>query len=177
MYAFLLSSLPSFSLGDEPPLTVAALAERCRPYLGEAACAALEHPAPAASTAGEVGDVARLWLDGERQLRNAVARRRAATWQLPSDTDQHEHAAFRVDIEAGVAHAFEAPDPLQRERALDDLRWRLLDDLAGVVPWGYAALFAYAQRLRLAAAWSRRLPDAGSRHLHSVLNGLEAHHA
>ena len=177
MYAYLLSTLPSFGPYDTPPLSLEALLERCRPYLGEGEMRALSDPETATGIDGEPGAVARRWLDGERQLRNAVARRRAAAWGVAPDAYLREHEGFRVEIEDGVGRAYDAPHPLERERALDALRWHLLDDLAGPVPWGFAALFAYAQRLRIAQAWTGRNEDDGRRRLQATLDRLEEHHA
>jgi hypothetical protein len=173
VYAYLLSTLPSFTLGDPPPMTVETLLEHCRPFLGEDELRALEDPPGSGDAPGEAGSVARRWSDGERQLRNAVARRRAAGWGVTPEPYLHEHEGFRVDVEDGVTRAFEATTPLERERLLHELRWRLLDDLAGVVPWGFAALFAYAQRLRDGAVWAERDVDEGRRVLQATLERLE----
>lgn len=173
MYAYLLSTLPSFTLDDPPPMTVATLLEHCRPFLGEEEFRALEDPAGGADTSGEAGSVARRWRDVERQLRNAVARRRAPAWGVAAEPYLHEHEGFRVDVEDGVARAFDAPHALARERLLHELRWHLLDDLAGVVPWGFAAVFAYAQRLRDGEAWAQRDIEEGRRVLQATLERLE----
>ena len=173
MYAYLLSTLPSFTLDEPPPMTVATLLEQCRPFLGEDELRALEDPAAGAGAPGETGAVTRRWRDGERQLRNAVARRRAPAWGVTPEPYLREHQGFRVDVEDAVGRAFDAADPLERERLLHELRWRLLDDLAGVVPWGFAAVFAYAQRLRDAGAWAERDVDEGRRVLRATLERLE----
>ncbi len=173
MYAYLLSTLPSFDLDDPPPMTVATLLEHCRPFLGEDELRVLEDPAGGAVVPGEPGSVARRWLNGERQLRNAVARRRSAGWGVTPETYLREHEGFRVDVEDGVARAFDAPNVLERERLLHELRWRLLDDLAGVVPWGFAAVFAYAQRLHDGGAWAERDVEEGRRVLQATLERLE----
>ena len=173
MYAYLLSSLPSFTLDDPPPMTVEALLESCRPFLGEDELRVLEDPAANADAPGETGAIVRRWLDGERQLRNAVARRRAATWGVTAEPYLRDHEGFRVDVEDGVTRAYEAANALERERLLHQLRWHLLDDLAGVVPWGFGAVFAYAQRLRDGEAWARRDVEAGRRVLQATLERLE----
>lgn len=176
MYAYLLSTLPSFDLDDAPPMPVAELLERCRPHLGELEMMALVSPERAATGRGESAAVAKRWLDGERQLRNAVARRRAAGWGVAADAFLREHEGFIVEIEDAVAHAFETPDALQREHALDALRWHLLGELAGVVPWGFAAVFAYLRRLEIVHAWSQRDAAEGRRKLQNILDRLEEDH-
>jgi hypothetical protein len=173
VYAYLLSTLPSPVLGDPPPMTLPALVAQCRPFLGDDELHALQEPEAAATGPGEAGSVARQWLDGERQLRNAVARKRATGWGVAVEPYLRDHTGFRVDIEDGVIRAFDAPNPLDRERALDELRWRLLDDLAGVVPWGFAALFAYARRLHLVDERAGRDTEEGRRVLRTTLEALE----
>jgi len=154
-------------------MPVEALLERCRPYLGEEELRVLEDPEGNVDAPGEPGRVARRWLDGERQLRNAVARKRAATWGVAADPYLREHDGFRVDVEDGVTRAYEAAHAMERERLLHELRWHLLDDLAGVVPWGFGAVFAYAQRLRDGEAWAQRDVDEGRRVLQATLERLE----
>jgi hypothetical protein len=154
-------------------MTLPALVAQCRPFLGDDELHALQEPEAAATGPGEAGSVARQWLDGERQLRNAVARKRATGWGVAVEPYLRDHTGFRVDIEDGVIRAFDAPNPLDRERALDELRWRLLDDLAGVVPWGFAALFAYARRLHLVDERAGRDTEEGRRVLRTTLEALE----
>ena len=48
-----------------------------------------------------------------------------------------------------MAAAFEQPDPLQRERALNRLRWQAAEALQGIQPLTPEVLLAYAVKLRL----------------------------
>ncbi|HKI59068.1 MAG TPA: hypothetical protein VKA00_07640 [Trueperaceae bacterium] len=176
MYAYLLSTLPGFGPEDVPPLSAAELLERCRGFVPNRALTALADPEAAANGSGHAAETARRWLDGERQIANAVARRRAPFWGSSPMGQAREHEGFRVLIEEGVARAYEAPDPLARQRALDALRWRLLDELAGPVPWGFPALLAYAQRLRIAREWAARDPSTGREALGRTLDAVEARH-
>lgn len=176
MYAYLLSALPSFELDDKPPMSPAELLDRCRGFVPEDELAALSDPEAAADGTGAAAEVARRWRDAERQLRNSLARRRAPFWGLDAAEHAQPHVGFRVVIEEGVGRAYEAPDPQARQRDLDRLRWRLLDELAGPVPWEFPALFAYAQRLRLAQEWARREVSAGRTALGRVLDTVEEHH-
>jgi hypothetical protein len=88
---------------------------------------------------------------------------------------------FRFDIVEWVAQAFERPHPGARERALDELRWRLADELAVAHPGTFGALVAHARaaapRLALGAlerrggrerARSRAAADRGISCLTSV---------
>jgi len=178
VYAYLLSTLPGFGIDDPPPMPLSELLARCRGFVTDDELAALTDPEAAAeaSVGGPEAAVARAWRDGERQLANALARRRASFWGMaPGESGRdREHRGFLVMIEEAVARAYESGDPMTRERALDGLRWALLDELSGPVPWGFAALFAYAQRLRIGWRWAGREPAAGREILGRILDHVEA---
>jgi len=173
VYAYLLSTLPDFDLDGAPPMSLVELVERCRGFLPEPELTGLEDPEAAAKGSGDSARAARRWLDGERQLANAVARRRAPFWELSPADQAREHGGFSVMLEDGAGRAFEAAHPLARQRALDELRWQLLNELAGPVPWGFPALFAYARRLEIAWQWAPRQPAAGRDALGRILDAVE----
>jgi hypothetical protein len=152
---YLLASLPLLTPGRPPGITPAdfraACEEQLSPSLAAAAAALLEdrpcdHP------------FAREWRARETILRHAVARRRAARRGDEAPREQLAARGSDLRIENGVAAAFEQPDPLQRERALDRLRWNVLDELQGCQPLTREAVLAYAVRLRMLEHW--RLLDA-----------------
>ena len=159
---YFIASLPMLMPGHPPGITVAAFRVACAEHLSGRLRAAVEallddqaypHPFVAA------------WHRHETGLRNAIARRRAARlgadvqpWLRPGGDDE-------TRISHGVAAAFEQPDPLQRERALNRLRWQAAEALQGIQPLTPEVLLAYAVKLRLlergqaldAAAGRRRL--------------------
>jgi hypothetical protein len=96
----------------------------------------------------------RQWQACDTQLRNAAARLRAARRNASAVNFVRNHPGFQVSIEHGVEAAFDAPTPLERERALDQLRWTLLDELAGPNPFSTSHIFAYAIKLQIAARWA-----------------------
>jgi hypothetical protein len=80
---------------------------------------------------------------------------------------------FRFDIVEWVAQAFERPHPGARERALDELRWRLADELAVAHPGTFGALVAHAAQLRLAWRWARWNAEEGVNALEAALRRIE----
>ena len=64
-----------------------------------------------------------------------------------------EHAGFDVGIERGVSEAVQLSNPLEREKALDLLRWRMAEEMATVEPFGLGAVLGHALELRLAGRW------------------------
>ncbi len=153
--------LPGQAPGIEPESFRAACAAQLDSDLGEAACALLdgrpsEHP------------FARAWRERETILRNAVARRRASRRNADAQGTQRPVRGSDVRIEHGVAAAFEQPDPMQRERALNRLRWNVLDELQGNQPLAPAVVLAYAVKLRLLDRWQRLNAEAGARKIEEM---------
>jgi hypothetical protein len=52
--------------------------------------------------------------------------------------------------------------PLERERALDRVRWNLLDELAGFDPFDSATALAYALKLRITERWHAVSDERGA---------------
>jgi len=155
---YLIASLPALDLDAAPALTPEAFVAGCREQLdsGEAGAAAalvegrdLDHP------------FVRAWRDRDTILRNAAARQRAA--RRGADPALHHKPAAGCDlrIEREVEAAFQAADPLQRERQLDRIRWRVADELQGPDPLTGRAVLAYAAKLRLACRWAALTSAAG----------------
>lgn len=155
-YEYFASSLPAMRFGEKPPMEPGELlASACGVLSGEdfAALSAVfsgaesGHPFVAA------------WRDCETQLRNAVARRRAARRASSSPSGAPSDAASRFErphggwcaaIESGVAAAWQEPDPLARHRALARLRWDVASELAGPDAFSPSAVLAWAVKLLVA---------------------------
>ena len=104
----------------------------------------------------------RAWRDRDAQVRNAIAAERARRRGLsPSETPSRETTGLDTAIAPAVAAAFALPDPLARERALDHLRWTLLDELEGVQPMAENVVLAYAAKLRISLRALAADADAG----------------
>ena len=90
------------------------------------------------------------WRARDTQLRNAVARARATKAGIDVSGFLRRHEGFDVALEQGVAEAVSRANPLEREVALDLLRWRMAEDLALEAPFDMPAIFAFILKLRLA---------------------------
>ncbi len=113
-------------------------------------------PAPA----GAVRFV-RDWRAWETQLRNAVARWRAARAGADLTGKLRDHTGFDCSLEKDVNDACARPNPLERELALDRLRWRWAEDAARTAPFGLPAVLGFALRLRIAARWASLQDEKG----------------
>jgi hypothetical protein len=194
MIAYLLASLPAARLGEVPAVAPEAFLASSRGFVGEARArdlawvlglgdpraaaepAAAEVPAmvPFAAAPGEdLDEATRRWADLAAQIDDAVVQRRCARDRRDPTPHLKNPAGFRVDVAEGVAAAFVQPDPGARERALDELRWRLAGELASPVPDGFGALLGRAVQLRLAWRWAHWDPEAGSSMLEALLRRIE----
>ncbi len=159
-YYYLISSLPSISLDAKPALSMEAFRSSCADHLSERDAEALNSVLDIDSKPINHNFV-KMWMARETQLRNASARLRAAKHQKDAVDFIREHPGFDVGIEDSVEEAFNHPSPLERERALDKIRWSTMNELAGTDPFSVNAVLAYAVQLSLAERWAAMDQDQG----------------
>ncbi len=163
-YYYFCASLPVLQLGEKPPWTMAQFLEECRRLLAAddvrqvQAALADDYGAPAPARASRF---VRDWRAWETQLRNAVARWRAARAGADLAGKLRDHPGFDCSLEKDVNDACARPNPLERELELDRLRWRWAEQSARAAPFGMAAILGFALRLRLAARWAALQDEPG----------------
>ncbi len=180
MIAYLLASLPTARLGERPEMGLDEFVERCRGFVSEQQWHDLNTllgPWPTPKQAPEVPetrDPATLaWADLSDQIEDAIARYRGTRAKRDPSDALREPFGYRVDVVEGVAHAFSLPHPAARERALDELRWRLADELGLSGRADFAELFARAVQLRLAWRWDAWDEEGGWAALEAALRQIE----
>ena len=160
-YYYLVASLPMLFFGDPPPFPAATLRERCanvlRPEDRPLLDAALEGRTDGA------GPFLAEWRAREIQLRNAVARARAARAGVDPAPWLRAHTGYDLATERTVADAFAKSDPLEREHELDRHRWQTAAELARADAFGLAAVLAFAAQLRIAERRDALRPEEGLR--------------
>lgn len=157
---YLMASLPALALEGTPPIDLEALRAACAGQLSGADAEIAEAVIDGRESPAQHPFLARR-REWETQLRNAVARHRAAHLKVDPEPHLRPAAGFDVNIEKGVADAMARPDPLHRELALDHLRWRLLEETAGLNQFGFEALLAYALKLRMIVRWAELQEQRG----------------
>lgn len=160
-YYFLVSSLPGLSLSAKPELSLDAFCSTCSDHLSERDQQALDAVLTKLKDPSLAHPFVRDWVARETQLRNASARLRAAKRQEDAGAFIKSHTGFDVGIEDQVEEAFNQTSPLDRERALDELRWRILDELAGTEPFGGGTVLAYGLKLQMAERWAAMDAEQG----------------
>jgi hypothetical protein len=167
---FLIASLPLLAFDVKPPMSLDDFLKACEANLSEGDAAVMRDLLET-NGAGSDHPFALQWLDRETELRNAMARLRARNQKLSADAWLRPQAGAHVDLQTGVTEAFQAPDPLEREKALDLLRWRILDELAGLNPFSLEAVFSYGLKLRIVRRWADFNRDAGAALLEKAAAG------
>jgi hypothetical protein len=152
-YVYLVASLPVLELTAAPRISserlLASAAGLLRSdHLDDLAAVLADRPLDVRSPEF------RQYLDAEVQLRDAVARLRAARAGAAYVPGRHPWAGYDARCDDIAARAMEIDDPRERELMLDGLRWTLLDELAVRQPFGAQAVLAYGAKLRLVEKWA-----------------------
>lgn len=164
---YLVASLPYLRFGEKPPVNCAAFLAACTGRLAEEDVAVLQ--AALDNRCSPDSEVARRWWNGEVELRNAVVRVRARSRGTDPASFIRLHSGFSVSIEKMVTDAFARTNPLEREAELDRARWVQADDLALTAPFGFAAVFAFAVKLRIAERWAGLDEEAGRKNVEEMI--------
>lgn len=167
----LIASLPTLSLDMPPAISGEKFLQACESGLSIADDGVVRTlfngVSPAEFHGG--GFISR-WSDVDTQIRNAVVARRAAKLGTDGSTWLRPAHGCAVWLRDGVEDAFQEQDPLDREKALDRLRWCALEELQGPDPMALDAVFAYAVKLALVLKWHRYSETQGSEKLAALTN-------
>lgn len=160
LYYYLISSLPELKMDEPPVMSLEQFTFRCQGILDESGMRDLNKV-----LAGDTTDIhspqAAQWLAADTQLRNAVARMRAAHLNIDSIGFIKDHAGARMVVESAVRDAYARANPLDRELVLDKCRWFILEELAFADRFGLGAVIAYGARLQIVERWCAYDATAG----------------
>ena len=153
MFTFLLAELPELSLSESAPLSLddfdamvreAMIPEKYIRLLNEYPPAELSMES---SDSGELFHVFARYLDFERFLKLRIARIRAAKQGVEKVFPEAEK--FFVYANAAIEAAAGINDPLEREKAVDTLRWAAIEEIVPAGILNFEALCAYKIKLVL----------------------------
>lgn len=169
-YYYLVSSLPMLRLGEPVALGTAAFLATCESLLAEADFARLARlrlvPGDAPSCQAE-----RRWQEFEIYLRNLLVRKRAAEAGIQPDRWLRDEPDVFPGSQRQIEDALKSPNPLLREKALDELRWHHLEDCSVGHEFDFDALAIYHLKLQLAVRWAALDADAGTEILQELVSG------
>ena len=151
MYYFFSASLPEIRLGERPPMTLDEFDAEAEAQLTPRHYAWLVADDPRARVCGEMRRF-------EEFLRTRIAERRAEKLRRPADFPEPQ--AFYGGIDEAL-DAAAALNPADRERAVDLLRWQMLDELTSGNDFDFDHICAYRAKLRIAEKYRGRDAKAG----------------
>lgn len=163
-YYYFAASLPELNLEAEPPMDIEQFAGECELHLSQndySTLMLLMADDPEVQDMAK-GPFAAIWLARQRQILLTLTRRRAARWSTPVPEMNAEFAEFSADIERGTEEAAQNTDPFEREKALDAMLWRELDELEIREPFSNMAVFAYGLKLKMVQRRTA-MTDSGGR--------------
>ncbi len=161
-YYYLVASLPTFPPEGPPPMSGADFLALCREHLRADDFARLERlQTETASTPADESEFVSRWQARDIQMRNAIARHRGNRLRQDPAPFLRPHPGMDATLDKSVGDALGKDSPLERETALDRLRWTLAESLAGTDPFAADAVFAYALKLRLAERWAAMREETG----------------
>jgi hypothetical protein len=76
---------------------------------------------------------------------------------------------FDGSLDRAVGEAFLRPSPIERERALDSVRWAQAEALGGYNPFAIEGILAYAVKLKLACRWAALDEEAGRQTAEAII--------
>ena len=150
-YPYLIASLPMLHVAMKPPISF----ERFLGLAGELIPpedSALLRRLPAVEGYAEAPHfplVVRQWIAFDMGLRNALAKVRAAGLHVEASAYVRPGGVEAAWLEQAVLAAARMASPLEAEKALDELRWKALDELAQGHYFDIESLIVYAYKLKM----------------------------
>ena len=162
MYYFFSASLPELRPGETPPLTLAEFDADAELQLTERHYRMMVDGDPAARVHREMARF-------EEYLRTRIAEKRAEKLKTPVDLPEPE--AFFGEVDAALGPLAQLA-PAERERAIDLLRWKMLDELTWKSEFDFDHICAYRIKLRLAEKYRGRDAAAGRKIFDSAVREI-----
>lgn len=173
MYYYLCASLPTLKFGADPGFDVAGFDEICRPHMGkkefETLCSGSIRVSSDVYASDELCPVYRTFTRFEQYLRTWVAKKRSASEEEKSQNlpDPAEYFTF-IDQELALASA---QNPLEREKMVDKIRWRELDELAPN-EFDFDALCVYRLKVQILEKYRTRNLESGRKNFQSAVEAI-----
>ncbi len=177
MYYFLCATLPGLQFGKESSLTVEKFDAACRDQMPPAEFGRLTRQGLSVPRDPRASDELSPGYAGfvrfEQYLRTRIAQRRTAREEEKSAA-LPDPAEYFSEVDSTVAQAAACTDPLEREKMIDRLRWRRLDDLGAGHEFDFEALCIYRLRLAILDKYRNRSTEAGKRNFNAAVDRISA---
>jgi hypothetical protein len=171
-YIYLISSLPMLHFGAKPPFSFERFLGICQGLISDEEIKALKDSVQVEGVTGYGGPGAatlRKWYTFDVALRNELAKIRASRKHLDPAKYLRHYAYVEPDISHSALNVHRNPSILDAEKALDQERWHMLEELSYGHYFDMDYLFIYAQKLLILERWEAIRTADKSRLLEEVL--------
>lgn len=175
-YFYFLSSLPMLRSGEKPPISYDLFMARCREFLGDELASEIGRLQLLPDDARKnMTPVEAAWHDFETFLRNTAGNIRKSHIRKSNAVMTKHETKYLSALEAKrIEEILSISSPLERENALDNLRWKFLDGLEVQNAFNKGAVELYALRLLLLEKQASRQYESGKAAFDKLMNaGLE----
>ena len=169
MYYYFSASLPELKPCEPPPLTPEEFDAEARMQLSARHYAELTAEPDEADEKEQLPRVYREMLKFEEYLRNRIAMRRAEKLDIAPELEEPEE--FYGEVDAALP-ALAALDPAARERGIDMLRWKKLEEIAQNHDFDFDHVCAYRSQLRIAEKYRGRDVAVGRERFEAAVGEL-----
>jgi hypothetical protein len=163
-YPYLVASLPMLHFDMKPPISL----ERFLELAGELIPlkdSALLRSLPEVGLRAEAAhfpSIVRQWVAFDTGLRNALAKARARRLHIEASLYLRAGGLEASSLEQVALAAVRSASPSDAEKALDEARWKALDELSQGHYFDIESLIVYAYKLKILQRWEAvRTAEAG----------------
>ncbi len=171
-YYFFAASLPRLSFSEGLPFDVEDFVELCEENLSpkDAEVVRALISGVESDTSNINNSFLKQWNDSETELRNTIVKHRANVRKCDPDQFLREQDDSDYSVVKAVNDAYSKPNPLEREKTLDNFRWEQLDHFGGTDFFDSNAIFAYALQLKILERWSKLDTEEGSERVQKIVS-------
>lgn len=168
-YYYLISSLPQLKIGEKAPFSSEQFLGQCQGYLTEEELSHLSEISEIPSLK-PCNMAEKSWVAWETYLRNILLEHRAIAKKVDSENWLKEtidvFPGDRKQIEELLSNA----NPAIREKGLDSLRWKQLDNCGVRHPFDLSALIIYRIKLLIVEKWEKCNQKNGLKYLDQLVS-------
>ena len=163
-YPYLIASLPMLHFGMKPPFSFERFLEICRQFIPEKDFHLLSTipPPEKYSDEGKGHEIIRKWIQFDIALRNEEVKIRAHRKQVEPGMYLRPERYRGPSLAQVVTAANMGASVFDGERSLDEIRWRMLDELATGHYFDLELLITYAYQLLILQRWENIRSAEGS---------------
>lgn len=155
-YIYLISSLPMLHLGTRTPFSYEKFLSMCETLIpGEEVSVLRRLDITAEEIPPGCHPALKKWHEFEMALKNELARIRASRKKTDPYKYLRQDGYPEPHLRQAALQAYRNPSPLDGEKAMDQERWRFLDELSQGHYFDSAILIIYALKLSILIKWDK----------------------